>query len=85
VRLCRISNARSMTFGLTLRVRGEAVCASLQGMPFEPCFRIEKTDDLSFRGSWMGDFTRRTNIAVMSPRRHSSEPLTLESDGAGPN
>jgi hypothetical protein len=29
----------------TLRVRGEAVCASLQGMPFEPCFHIEKTDD----------------------------------------
>ena len=27
----------------TLRVRGEAVCASLQGMPFEPCFHIEKT------------------------------------------
>ena len=46
----------------TLRVRGEAVCASLQGMPFEPCFHIEKTDDRSFRGSWMGfaycDFTR---------------------------
>src|SRR5207244_13236904 len=38
----------------TLRVRGEAVCASLQGMPFEPCFHIEKTDDHSFRGSWMG-------------------------------
>jgi hypothetical protein len=47
----------------TLRVRGEAVCASLHGMPFEPCFHIEKTDDRSFRGSWMGfaycDFTRR--------------------------
>jgi hypothetical protein len=47
----------------TLRVRGEAVCGSLQGMPFEPCFHIEKTDDRSFRGSWMGfaycDFTRR--------------------------
>ena len=47
----------------TLRARGEAVCASLQGMPFEPCFHIEKTDDRSFRGSWMGfaycDFTRR--------------------------
>src|ERR1700756_5900622 len=35
----------------TLRVRGEAVCASLQGMPFEPCFHIEKTNDRSFRGS----------------------------------
>src|SRR5947207_3370073 len=46
----------------TLRVRGKAVCASVQGMPFEPCFHIEKTDDRSFRGSWMGfaycDFTR---------------------------
>ncbi len=49
----------------TLRVRGEAVCASLPGMPFEPCFHIEKTDDRSFRGSLSGlgfaycDFTRR--------------------------
>src|SRR5262245_54749233 len=34
----------------TLRVRGQAVCASLQGMPFEPCFHIEKTDGQSFRG-----------------------------------
>ena len=58
-------------------------------MLFEPCFHIEKTDDRSFRGSWMGfaycDFTHRTNIAEMSPRR-SSEPLSLEgTDGAGPN
>ena len=34
----------------TLRVRGEAVCASLQGMRVH----LEKTDDRSFRGSWMG-------------------------------
>src|SRR5215467_12546703 len=26
----------------TLKVKGEAVCASLQGMAFEPCFRLEK-------------------------------------------
>ena len=32
----------------------EAVCASLQGMPFEPCFHLEKTDDRSFRGSLSG-------------------------------
>jgi len=59
-------------------------------MPFEPCFHIEKTDGQSFRGSWMGfaycDFTRRTNIADMTPRRHSSESLSLGStDGAAPN
>ena len=49
--------------GNTLQIRGQAVCAALHGMPFEPCFHIEKIDDRSFRGSWMGfaycDFTRR--------------------------
>jgi hypothetical protein len=66
----------------TLRVRGEAVCASLRGMAFEPCFRLEKLDERSFRGSWMGfaycDFTRRMSVAGISPRRHSSQPLSLE-------
>jgi hypothetical protein len=70
----------------TLQVRGEAVCASLQGMPFEPCFHLEKIDARSFRGSWMGfaycDFTRRMSVAGMSP----SEPPSLEAtEGAGPN
>jgi hypothetical protein len=75
----------------TLRARGEAVCASLQGMAFEPCFHLEKTTERSFRGSWMGfaycDFTRRMSVAGMSPRRHSSEPLPLEAaaEPAGPN
>jgi len=68
----------------TLRGRGEAVCGALQGMPFEPCFHIEKTDDRSFRGSWMGfaycDFTHRVSVAGMSPRR----PLEAI-EGAGPN
>jgi hypothetical protein len=56
----------------TLRVRGEAVCASVQGMPFEPCFHLEKIDARSFRGSWMGfaycDFTRRMSVAGMGPQ-----------------
>src|SRR4029077_13611957 len=47
----------------TLRVKGEAVCASLRGMPFEPCFHIEKAEDRSFRAWWGGfsycDFARR--------------------------
>jgi hypothetical protein len=66
----------------TLKVRGEAVCASLRGMAFEPCFHLEKLDERSFRGSWMGfaycDFTRRMSVAGISPRRHSSQPLSLE-------
>src|SRR5262249_57002287 len=38
----------------TLRVKGEAVCASLRGMLFEPCFHLEKLGERSFRGSWIG-------------------------------
>ena len=38
----------------TLRVRGEAVCAALKGMPFEPCFNLSSTNDQSFRGSVVG-------------------------------
>jgi hypothetical protein len=71
----------------TLRVRGEAWCASLRGMAFEPCFRLEKTTERSFRGSWLGfaycDFTRRMSVAGMSPHRHSSEPLPLEATEVG--
>jgi hypothetical protein len=57
------------SFGLppgTLRVKGEAVCASLKGLSFEPCFNLNKTGDQSFRGSVSGlgafaycDFVRR--------------------------
>jgi hypothetical protein len=55
----------------TLKVKGEMVCASVRGVPFEPCFDINKTDPVSFRGSVIGfnfaycDFTRRV------PRRPS--------------
>jgi hypothetical protein len=45
----------------TLRVKGEAVCASIKG---EPCFDLSRIDNQSFRGSLSGldvahcDFTR---------------------------
>ena len=68
----------------TLRVRGEAVCASLQGIPFEPCFNLDKMDNRSFRGSVSGfgfaycDFTHRVSVAGMSGRRQSA-PVELGS------
>ena len=40
--------------GNTLQVRGQAVCAALRGLPFEPCFNLDKMDDRSFRGSVSG-------------------------------
>jgi len=69
----------------TLVVRGEAVCASLKGMPFEPCFNLNKMDDRSFRGSVSGlgfaycDFTRRVNVAGTSPLPPSPEPPSSDS------
>src|SRR5262247_496417 len=50
----------------TLYVKNDAICASLKGMLFEPCFTLNRTSDQSFRGSVSGlgmiaycDFTRR--------------------------
>jgi len=40
--------------GNTVQIRGQAVCASIRGMPFEPCFNLDKKDDVSFRGSVSG-------------------------------
>src|SRR4029077_14588589 len=40
--------------GNTLQIRGQAVCASLRGLPFEPCFNLDKLDERSFRGSVSG-------------------------------
>ena len=40
--------------GNTLQIRGQAVCASIKGIPFEPCFNLDKKDDRSFRGSVSG-------------------------------
>ena len=69
--------------GNTLQIRGQNVCASIKGIPFEPCFNLEKTDDRSFRGSVSGmgfaycDFTRRNVVASVSPRPLTSRPLAI--------
>lgn len=65
----------------TIRVKGEAVCASVRGVPFEPCFNLDKTDGQSFRGSVAGfgfaycDFTRRTVRPSIGPTARS--PISL--------
>ena len=40
--------------GNTLQIRGQAVCASIKGLPFEPCFNLDKRDERTFRGSVAG-------------------------------
>ena len=68
--------------GNTLQVRGQAVCASIKGIPFEPCFNLEKKDDRSFRGSVSGmafaycDF-RHQGAAQMLMARAVARPRSL--------
>jgi hypothetical protein len=47
--------ARNMRLpGNTLQVHGQTFCASIKGLPFEPCFNLDKNDERSFRGSVSG-------------------------------
>jgi len=38
----------------TIKVSSNAMCAHLAGLPIEPCFRVQKIDYRSFRGSISG-------------------------------
>jgi hypothetical protein len=68
--------------GNTLQIRGQAVCASIRGVPFEPCFNLDKKDERSFRGSVSGmafaycDF-RHQGGAQMLMARAAAHPRSL--------
>jgi hypothetical protein len=68
--------------GNTLQVRGQAICASIKGVPFEPCFNLDKKDDRNFRGSVSGmgfaycDF-RHQGAAQMLMARAVARPHSL--------
>jgi hypothetical protein len=68
--------------GNTLQVRGQAVCASIKGIPFEPCFNLDKHDDYTFRGSVSGmgfaycDFHHQ-GAATMLMARAVARPRSL--------
>jgi hypothetical protein len=68
--------------GNTLQVRGEAICASIKGIPFEPCFNLDKKDERNFRGSVSGmgfaycDF-RHQGVAQMLLARAVARPRSL--------
>jgi hypothetical protein len=73
--------------GNTLQIRGQAVCASIKGIPFEPCFNLDKRDDRSFRGSVSGmgfaycDF-RHQGAAQMLMARAVARPRSLHASEA---
>jgi hypothetical protein len=66
----------------TLHVKNGSVCASLKGMPIEPCFNLDRTDSSSFRGSISGlgfaycDFKHHNGRANLA-ERVSNKPMSL--------
>jgi hypothetical protein len=78
--------------GNTLQIRGQTVCASLRGLPFEPCFNLDKQDDHNFRGSVSGmsfaycDFHHQGGTAMLMARavarpramRHAEQTGSVE-------
>src|SRR5262249_34707660 len=68
----------------TLRIKGDSYCATVHGLPFEPCFNVDKTSHQSFRGSIWGfpfafcDFTRRSARVDLA-----ATPLRLNSFARG--
>jgi hypothetical protein len=72
----------------TLQVKNGTVCATVRGMPFEPCFNLNKTSHQSFRGSVYGlgfaycDFTRH-GVARSAWHLRRSQPLSIHSAAAG--
>jgi hypothetical protein len=67
----------------TLRVKGESVCASLRGLPIEPCFNLKRISETSFRGSVSGlgfaycEFIRNQGRPHMVRTSRHEGPLTL--------
>ena len=75
----------------TLQVKGEAVCASMRGLLFQPCFNLERTSDVSFRGSISGlgfaycEFTRYNGRTIVAHRSAAAQPLGLRPSLAADN
>jgi hypothetical protein len=68
--------------GNTLQIRGQAVCASIKGIPFEPCFNLDRRDERSFRGSVSGmafaycDFRHQGGVQMLMARA-AAHPRSL--------
>lgn len=54
----------------TIKVTGTSMCAHLAGLPIEPCFRVQKIDYHSFRGSIAGLSFAYCDFHQRNPRAH---------------
>jgi len=70
----------------TIRVQPDSICASLHGLPFQPCFAVNQIDAKSFRGSISGlrfaycDFTHRNPRLEIQAKSPPPEPQPEPSD-----
>lgn len=69
----------------TIRVGSAQVCASLKGLPFQPCFNLDKTSEASFRGSVQGmgfawcDFRKHGNSLLVARAERGPRSLRARS------
>jgi len=67
----------------TLHVKGEAVCASVRGLPVQPCFSLQRISDNSFRGAISGlsfaycDFNHHNGRTTVTHSARGAQPLGL--------
>jgi hypothetical protein len=73
----------------TLYVNGDRICATLRGMPWDPCFNLTRTSEGSFRGAVSGlgfmycDFSRgRARVFARRRAPGSAAAPPSVSDGA---
>ena len=71
----------------TLQVKGDRFCAAVRGLPFEPCFNLSRTSQVSFRGAVSGlgfaycDFHRRSTRAdLVRPARRDVRAEAVQRD-----
>lgn len=60
----------------TIQVGSTQVCAQLKGLPFTPCFNIDKTSDGTFRGSVQG----MSSFAYCDFRKHGNSLLVARAE-----
>lgn len=72
----------------TLQVKPQSVCASMKGLPFQPCFNLQKTDHVSFRGSISGlgfaycDFNRKSGRVDLATSTRARTPAVKAASAA---
>jgi hypothetical protein len=67
----------------TIKVTANSVCAHLPGLPIDPCFKVQRIDYHSFRGSISGlgfaycDFFQHNPRAALTRRAPAAPPTAL--------